>query len=67
MFDKWFNQDINEVLCKRNRVVVVDESAHINLLKEVLPAIQEELERADYYDGVMIQNYTDNSKHRAVA
>ena len=38
MFDKWFNQDINEVLCKRNRVVVVDESAHINLLKEVLPA-----------------------------
>ena len=38
MFDKWFNQDVNEVLIKRNRVVVVDESAHIDLLKKVLPA-----------------------------
>ncbi|MEQ1742617.1 MAG: hypothetical protein ABL869_08990 [Candidatus Nitrotoga sp.] len=38
MFDKWFNQDIGAVLAKRNRVIVVDESAHIELLKKVLPA-----------------------------
>ena len=38
MFDKWINQDIGKVLAKRDRVVVVDESAHIDLLKKVLPA-----------------------------
>jgi hypothetical protein len=38
MFDKWFNQDIDNVLAKRNRVVVVDESAHLDLLQKVLPA-----------------------------
>jgi len=38
MFDKWFNQDINKILVKRDRVVVVDESSHIDLLKKVLPA-----------------------------
>jgi len=37
MFDKWFNQDIEKVLSKRNRVVVVDESAHLDLLQKVLP------------------------------
>jgi hypothetical protein len=37
MFDKWFNQDIEKILAKRDRVVVVDESAHIDLLKKVLP------------------------------
>jgi len=37
MFDKWFNQDIDNVLSKRNRVVVVDESAHLDLLQKVLP------------------------------
>lgn len=38
MFDQWFNQDVGAVLAKRNRVIVVDESAHIDLLKKVLPA-----------------------------
>lgn len=38
MFDQWFNYDVNAVLATRNRVVVVDESAHIDLLKKVLPA-----------------------------
>jgi len=37
MFDKWFNQDIDNVLSKRNRVVVVDESTHLDLLQKVLP------------------------------
>ena len=37
MFNKWFNQDINNVLSKRNRVVVVDESTHLDLLQKVLP------------------------------
>jgi hypothetical protein len=32
------------------------------MLKEVLPAIQDELDRSDYYDGVMIQNFTDNAE-----
>jgi len=31
-------------------------------LKEVLPALKEELERADYYNDIMIQNLTDNSE-----
>lgn len=38
MFDKWFNQDIEKFLSKRNCVVVVDESAHLDLLQKVLPA-----------------------------
>lgn len=38
MFDQWFNQDVGAVLAKHNRVIVVDESAHIDLLKKVLPA-----------------------------
>lgn len=38
MFDKWFNQDIEKILSRRNRVVVVDESDHLDLLKKVLPA-----------------------------
>ena len=38
MFDKWFNQDIDNVLSKRNRVVVVDESSHLDLLQKVLPS-----------------------------
>lgn len=38
MFDQWFNQDVGAVLAKRNRVIVVDESAHVDLLKNVLPA-----------------------------
>jgi len=37
MFDKWFNQDVEAVLAKRNHVVVVDETSHIDLLKKVLP------------------------------
>ena len=37
MFNKWFNQDINNVLSKRNRVVVVDESTHLDFLQKVLP------------------------------
>jgi hypothetical protein len=37
MFDKWFNQDIEKVFSKRNRVVVVDESDHLDLLQKVLP------------------------------
>ena len=37
MFNKWFNQDINNVLSNRNRVVVVDESTHLDLLQKVLP------------------------------
>lgn len=38
MFDKWFAQDIAEVLDHHNRVVVIDESDHLDLLKKVLPA-----------------------------
>ena len=34
MFNKWFNQDINNFLSKRNRVVVVDESTHLDLLQK---------------------------------
>jgi len=37
MFDKWFNQDIDKILSKHNRVVVVDESAHLELLQKILP------------------------------
>lgn len=31
-------------------------------LKDVLPALKAELERADYWDSIMIQNLTDNSE-----
>lgn len=33
-----------------------------NTLKDVLPSLKEELERADYYNEVMINNLTDNSE-----
>jgi len=39
MFDKWFNQDIETVLSKHNRVVVVVESTHLDLLQKVLPTV----------------------------
>lgn len=38
MFDQWFKQDVEKVLARRDRVVVVDESAHFDLIKKVLPA-----------------------------
>lgn len=31
-------------------------------LKQVLPALKDELERSDYYDKVMIENLTDNAE-----
>jgi hypothetical protein len=31
-------------------------------LKDVLPALKEELDRSDYYDDVLIQNLTDNAE-----
>lgn len=31
-------------------------------LEKVLPALQEEFERADYYNQIMIQNLTDNAE-----
>jgi hypothetical protein len=37
MFDKWFNQDIGKVFDRRNRVVVVAEASHLDLLKKILP------------------------------
>lgn len=37
MFDKWFNQDIDKILSKRKRVVVIDESNHLDLLQKLLP------------------------------
>lgn len=33
-----------------------------NTLKEVLPALKEELQRADYYSEIMINNLTDNAE-----
>lgn len=33
-----------------------------NTLKDVLPALKEELSRSDYYDAIMIQNITDNAE-----
>ena len=38
MFDKWFNQDIEEVFDKHDHVVVIDESVHLDLFKKILPA-----------------------------
>lgn len=38
MFDKWFNQDLERILSKHDRVVVIDESNHLDLLRKVLPA-----------------------------
>ena len=31
-------------------------------LKEVLPALEDELARSDYYDKIMIENLTDNAE-----
>ena len=37
MFDKWLNQDISDVLARRNRVVVGAEASLLDLLRKVLP------------------------------
>ena len=37
MFDKWLNQDISNVLARRNRVVVGAEASLLDLLRKVLP------------------------------
>ncbi len=37
MFDKWLNQDIGNVLARRNRVVVGAEASLLDLLGKVLP------------------------------
>ena len=37
MFDKWLNQDISNVLARRNRVVVGAEASLLDLLGKVLP------------------------------
>ena len=40
----------------------IEELFYSGKLKEVLPALSEELTRADYYDEIMIQNLTDNAE-----
>ena len=37
MFDKWVNQDISDVLARRNRVVVGAEASLLDLFRKVLP------------------------------
>lgn len=63
MFDTWFNQDIDKVLSKRNRVVVVDESGHLDLLQKVLPTGYRVFEVKDSLEELECK-YTIEKHHR---
>lgn len=63
MFDKWFNQDIDKVLSKRNRVVVVDESGHLDLLQKVLQPVYKVFVVKDSIEELVCK-YTIEKHHR---